>query len=533
MLTTEDKNPGTASIDGVNEAVKPYYGPLALKAAVLALAFVVLYSQVFTSLVRMWWSSDDYSHGFIVPFISLYMIWSKREALGRINISPNLVFGVPVLLASGLILIAGKLGGVIRLQEISLIVMASGLVLTLLGRFYLRVLALPLAYLFFMIKVLGDGPEKFHWPFQLLAANIGIGILHTLGFPAYHEAQFIQLPNMTLEVASACSGVRFLISIIAIGIPLAFFTQRTLARRVLLIAFGVVTAIIMNGVRVAFIGVWVYYGGSAVHGPLHVFQGVFVAWFGFAALFAGAWFLSRGDRKLALTRKGTAPGHGTTPWRNIAEASGTSGWRNAWVASLLVITLTGAYYYLHRVYPAQMRPALKNLPMAFDGWRAQSLNPSTESLRLEAADDEVLRVYSRADGSSALFYMGYFEQQWPGKQLVSYLTSWRFHRNETQSSITTSNGLKYTVNRAVLHDGADKRVVYFWYDINGRFTPSRYKTKLWSLWDSLSVNRDNGAIIAVSAPFYLADETDAAGKRALDLTARVITDIYERSGMRP
>jgi len=267
---------------------------LCAQLATLLALFGALYTPVFAILVRSWWGSDIYRHGFLVPFISLFLVWRMRARLAQLPPAPSYAFGVPLVLLAGLMLFVGKLGAVIAvLQELSLLVMIAGLVLLLLGPLYLKALALPILYLLFMIPLLADHTDWVHWPFQLLAANVGVWLLQSVGIPALREAQFIALPRITLEVAEACSGIRLMISVIAIGIPLAYVTQRTWPRRVILVACAVVIGILANSFRVAAIGVWAYFGGEVLKGPFHVLQAMFAAWVGYVALFVGAWLLAR------------------------------------------------------------------------------------------------------------------------------------------------------------------------------------------------------------------------------------------------
>jgi len=112
---------------------------------------------------------------------------------------------------------------------------------------------------------------------------------------------------MMLEVAEECSGVRYLISIIAIGIPLAYFTQRGWWRKVALVITAVIIGILSNGVRVAFVVLCAYYyGKNNIQGPLHMFQGLFVSIVGYIFLFISAWLLykiSLSKVKLSHKRK--------------------------------------------------------------------------------------------------------------------------------------------------------------------------------------------------------------------------------------
>ncbi|MGA2315967.1 MAG: exosortase [Thermodesulfobacteriota bacterium] len=262
-----------------------------IKVGLLVGALVFAYAKVMPLLVRTW-SRDDYSHGWLVPIIALYFIWVDRKRLGTLAIQPNIFWGLLLTLLGSLLLMMSNIGGVPTVQELSLIIIIPGLILMLLGTRYLMALALPLAYLILMVPILDEVIDKIHWPFQLFSARMGSGLLGIFNIPFFLRANYFELPNMTLEVAEECSGVRYLISIIAIGIPLAHFTQRGWWRKAVLVITAVIIGILSNGVRVAFVVLCAYYyGKNNIQGPLHMFQGLFVSIVGYIFLFISAWLL--------------------------------------------------------------------------------------------------------------------------------------------------------------------------------------------------------------------------------------------------
>jgi EpsI family protein len=490
---------------------------------VLLALFVIIYAPTMAALVRMWWSSDDYSHGFLVPFIALYLVWLKREQLSRLPAAPNLWIGLPVMAAAGLLFILGDLGGVVLLQELSMIVMIAGLAALLFGAAHLNVLALPIAYLLFMVKLFGEGPDGFHRPFQLLASDIGVWLLHAFGFSAYQDGIYIHLPRITLEVAAACSGVRFLVSIIAIGIPLAYMTQKGWTRRIGLVSFAVIIAILANGLRVALIGVWAYNGDVDIHGPRHVLYGTFVSWVGFIALFAGAWFLSsgrEGEARRAVPQTTAHEQIGREPILHRERMSQDGRMMRSSLSAIVLLCAVGGYYYFHGVTPFPLQTDLHTFPSVIGEWQGEVLDPRTETLRVDGADEALTRIYRDPAGRAVTLYIGYFDDQIQGKELVGYKTSWKFHRGETKVTIPTEAGRTHLVNQAMLPDSGGSRAVLFWYDFNGRIIASRYEAKLWTIWDALTRGRTNGALVVVSAPVEQRDHIE----RVFDDERRFIHD---------
>lgn len=268
-----------------------YWGPLVS-------AFTFCFARALMSLVSVWTNSYIYSYGYLIPVLSLYLIWQERGRLKKIRSEPSFFPGFTIFVVGLIILIAGHTSRVVSLQGISIVVSLIGVTLLLLGWRYLSVLLFPLLYLLFMVPFWDRLTEPLHLPFQNFSAMIGTSLLQLIGIPAYRNAIYIELPNITLEVARVCSGVNNLIAVAAIAIPLAYITLHSWTRRLILFFSGIAIAIIGNWLRVTLIGVLSYYNYAGdSHGPYHILQGLTVSYVGFAALFVCAWILSRGQSK--------------------------------------------------------------------------------------------------------------------------------------------------------------------------------------------------------------------------------------------
>lgn len=444
-----------------------------------------------------WWVRDDYSHGFLVPLISLYLVWYRRESLKRLEHQPAFFFGISVVIAAGLMLVLGERGGMITLQELSFVVMIAGLVLCLLGKNYLKALGFPIVYLLFMIPIADWVIKPLHWGFQLMTAKIGVGLLQTLGFTAYLENQYIVLPNITLEVAQACSGISYLISIIAIGIPLAYVTQKNVWCRVILVVSAVAIGVVANWIRVAAIGVWAYYGGTVVHGPFHIFQALFVAQLGFIALFAGAWLLSRipaGSSKSEMVKRVYAQ---RSP-QKYSLADPLRVLKRSWVATLMIFSGLAVYLTFHHLSPVPLKADLALFPPSFGNWNRVEIPDVQEVLfRVEGADQELKRVYRNSLGHTIQLYVAYFESQHQSKEFINYLTA-PLHDNVTSVSISTG-GQTMTVNQILLKGERGAHRAFFWYDLSGRVVANWYQAKLMTSLDALTRGRTNGAFILVTS----------------------------------
>ncbi len=460
---------------------------LFLRATLLAFLFAALFYDSAHLLARTWAGRDDYSHGFIVPFISLYLAWADRERLKSIEARPSLTTGLFSLMIGCAMLIAGNAGGISILEQSAPVVIIPATVLMLLGARFVWALALPLFYLIFMVPVFDYFILRAHWPAQMLTATVAAKALGLIGVPVFQNMQFLELPNISLEVARECSGVNYLLSIVAVGIPLAWITQAGLKRRALLISFAVLVGIIANSLRVTLIGVWGYLGGVVVHGPMHVFQGFFVSMAGFAFLFAAAWVM--GIKKGPREKKAEE----LVPF-NWASFNGKK-FRSAWMVLVLMFIATIGFTRIHGIGEAGLDPqAFNPLSEGVRGWSARQF---VNSFRANGADLESSIIFRNGSGRELMFYLGYFASQRQDKEMVNYSLNFLYDNSE-EAEIVGPNGQRFKVNRAIVKEGGRRFLFLYWYDINGRIVADRRLSKLYTVVDGIFRGRTNGAIVVLS-----------------------------------
>ena len=258
-----------------------------LKAGIIACVgtFLLLYWDVLFKLIRDWKTDENYSHGFLIIPIALYLVYERRERLAVAPRRPSMIGLAAILCALGL-LVAGTLGAELFLTRISLVIMIAGIVLFLFGPRPLRILAFPIAFLLLMIPLPSIVFNQIAFPLQLIASQFGESTLHLARIPVLREGNVIVLANTTLEVAEACSGIRSLISLLTLGIVLGYFSDSRNWVRLIVALSTIPVAIVANGMRVAGTGVAAYhYGPEAATGFLHTFSGWLVFVFAFAMLF--------------------------------------------------------------------------------------------------------------------------------------------------------------------------------------------------------------------------------------------------------
>jgi exosortase len=252
------------------QTVKPFGWQGLLLVAVLAL----LYAPVIKLLVWQWYNDPDYSHGFLVPILSAYLIWVRRDKLQAIAKKPSAT-GIFVVLFSLGLLFLGSLGAELSLTRVSMIGTICGLIVYFSGWAKLRAMTFPLAFLLFAIPIPAVVYNEIVFPLQFIASRFATRILEMLNlFPIMREGNVLVLPHMTLEVVEACSGIRSLMSLLALAAGYGYVVERSLIVRWILIIAMVPLAIISNGTRVMITALMAnYIGPKAAEGFMHEFSG--------------------------------------------------------------------------------------------------------------------------------------------------------------------------------------------------------------------------------------------------------------------
>jgi exosortase len=246
-----------------------WVGALSLSALVL-----ILYAPVLGSLVKQWWSDPNYGHGFFVPVIAAYVLWSERDRWRAQPFRPE-NFGLAVMLFAIGLRILGMLGAELFTARLSLVILIAGIVLFLAGRQILRLIAFPIGYLLFMIPLPAIVYYQLTLPLQLWASRLGATGLVAVGIHTVRQGNLLYLPNCTLNVVEACSGIRSLLSLLAAAVAYGYFAERSTWKRSVLAIASVPVAIATNGLRLVATGVLSYFFGPGVDsGSVHVALGL-------------------------------------------------------------------------------------------------------------------------------------------------------------------------------------------------------------------------------------------------------------------
>jgi exosortase len=271
---------------------------LLLTAALFGI-FVVAYLPVWKNLIWSWYQMEEYSHGFLVIPVCIYLLWLERDALSETPKAPS-SWGLLLVFFSLVIYIFSHFAGVLTFANLSMILLLSGMVVYFYGFLPLKKLLFPLLLLLFMIPFPSQIYSKLTIPIQLLVSKWSVSSALSLGVPVYREGNVIHLPDAALQVVQACSGLRSMMSLLFLGALLAYFGLKSnLARSVLLLA-SIPVAVFVNIVRVFILILCsAYTPYDLTQGGLHTTFGIAIFLLALALLILIEGVLSLWDKKPA------------------------------------------------------------------------------------------------------------------------------------------------------------------------------------------------------------------------------------------
>lgn len=239
----------------------------------LACLLIGLYYSIFGYMVKQWYNDDNYSHGFFIPLISAYFLYQRRETLKNCQVEPWWP-GMLVIVFGLVQLVVGWVATELFTMRSSLIVVLAGMVLYFFGKQVFKTALLPILFLFFMIPLPYIVYDAAAFPLKLFVTKVSVGFLKAMGIVVLREGNIILLPGTSLEVADACSGIRSLISLLALSVAYAFAFHKAALKRWIIILSAIPIAIFTNSMRVIVTGILAqYWGAGAAEGFFHEFAG--------------------------------------------------------------------------------------------------------------------------------------------------------------------------------------------------------------------------------------------------------------------
>ncbi len=485
-------------------------------------AFAILlftFRQGLADMVERW-GHAEYSHGYLIPFISLYLLAVRLERFEDVRPIPSWV-GVGMVLVGLVGFLLGDLSALFVIAQYSFVLTLWGLVVTQVGGRGLRVLWPALVFLLFMVPLPYFIQSNLSNNLQLVSSELGTAFLRSIGIPVFLQGNVIDLGNYKLQVVEACAGLRYLFPLMAFALLCAVMFRGAIWKRSLLFFSSVPIAIVMNSFRIAVTGVLVNsYGTSAAEGFLHYFEGWVIFTLCLMILFAEMWILaSAGGQKLDDVLNLDLPGREVLPGLGMLLAPS----RQLGTAVLLLVVAGVASFLIgnrEEIVPA--RTSLTAFPLKLGEWRGREGEMPRDQLDVLKLTDYTIVSFSRPDIRVPVeLYVAYYASQRSGASIHSPRTclpggGWMIDELSLIDVKGAGPEDSLIVNRALISFGEQRMLVYYWFDQRGRIVSNEYLAKWYIFRDSLMMNRTDGALVRVMTPVTDVSQIASADQRLQD-----------------
>jgi exosortase D (VPLPA-CTERM-specific) len=507
-------------------------GPGLLVLSVVGAAGVFWYGLV--SLGQAW-STPEYSHGPVIPLLSAYMFLLEMRSVppvGRVPADRG-----PGLLIVAAALLLGVLGNLVLIPDIvtyALILWIWGMVLTVFGLRRGWLLWPGVLHLVFMLPL----PQVIYWKvstfLQTVSSEIGVNLISFIGIPVFLDGNIIDLGVYKLQVAEACSGLRYLFPIMSFSYVFGVLYTGPRWHKIVLFLAAAPVAVLMNSVRIGIIGVLVdSYGIEQAEGFLHAFEG----WIIFIACIAILFGLAVA---LQWTRPEPQPIADTLELdfgRVLPQAWRFFGIRASAVLVAAALITLGVGVAVHaapepdRVVPERAPLAL--FPDQIGDWQANGRNRlEPEIERVLGADDYLSVSYVNQAAAPAAapaaaasapvdLFIAYYDRQTEGTGIHSpevcipgggwEVSNWE--RTELPVELADGSAVRLPANRAVIQKGLERQLVIYWFEQRGRKLTNDYLAKAMTVWDALTRGRTDGALVRLVTPMAPGESVAAAEDR--------------------
>jgi len=468
--------------------------------------------------VFRWGKQEEYSHGYLIPLVSLYILWEKQNLI-KANIGPPLVSGLLIIIASILLFIVGEISALFILIQYSFVFLLLGLSLVFIGKATKYTLA-PILLLLFAIPLPYVIEVLLTAKLQLMSSWLGVSFIRLFNIPVFLEGNVIDLGVYQLQVVEACSGLRYLFPLMSLGFIAAYFYQASFWKRAVVFLATIPVTILMNSFRIGAIGVMVdNWGISMAEGFLHDFEGWIIFMACAVLLFALIWLLEK------LFNKGSSLaavfGVVDIPPPSIKNSSLNKKSSMLLIISIVLIFITMLVtQFLDKrteIYPEHA--PFVNFPTEIGDWRGKHEKMDKQVVDKLGMTDYLFANYKNEQKQLVNFYVAYYQSQRKGVSPHSPRVcipggGWEI----TTLDRVTANG--HPINRVIIKKGDQRQLVYYWFQGHGRTIANEYINKWYLFVDSIFKNRTDGSLVRVVTSVPKHEDIQLADERLLNFMSK-------------
>ena len=474
--------------------------------------WLLAYWSVFIDLLDTWNTKEEYSHGLLIPVISIYLIWKRKELLLAQKVTPSW-WGFGILCLSGLIYFVGITADIDFLLRISLTITLIGITYCVFGWRILKLVFIPILLILFSFPLPPVLQASLTAQLQLLSSQLGVSLIRFCDISVYLEGNIIDLGQFKLQVVEACSGLRYLFPLMSLAFICAYLYQVSFWKRGIVFFSSIPITVLMNSIRIGIIGILVEFQGiEMAQGFIHDFEGWIVFMVCFAILFFEMWLLSWNERKVKSWNQIFATDQNINlnlpVCFNCSDMVSRQTGTAVFILALMVVfqfSLKGQ----KEIIP--IHKAYGQLSLNIDGYSEMPQSLPDSIVKFLELTDYVLIDYFK-DNKAVNFYIAYYESQKKGRvphspKLCIPGGGWEI----VQLTEETINGVN--LNRAIIKKEEKSQLVYYWYQQQNKSIANEYSLKWYNFLSARNNNRSDVALIRITTMIYPNENTLSADNR--------------------
>jgi exosortase D (VPLPA-CTERM-specific) len=504
---------------------------LVILASVMLFLLVAFFAGL-RDLENVWATQEEYSYGYLIPVVTMYLLWQRRELIATTQFTGSW-WGV-ALVAIGVALLAiGQIGTLGTVVQYAFLCALLGLVVAYTGWRGFAVMAMPFAILAFMVPLPNYLLREVSQALQLWSSQLGVMMIRAFGISVFLEGNVIDLGGLRLQVVEACSGLRYLLPLMAIGFIAACLFRAPLWKRLVVFLSTIPITLLMNSARIGMIGILSeYFGKSMAEGFLHDFEGWVVFMICTALLIGEIALLARmGPVKASLADVFVLP----TIARSIDARSERRHLPAPFLAAGAMVTVAAIVSQTIAIPAATLpdRRMLSEFPMELGSWRGTPGQIESQYLDMLKLDDYLLADYANDLVNPVNLYVSYYASQANGNSAHSPRAcipgdGWEIadFRQRTLAGVAVG-GESLKVNRVVIQRGDNRQLVYYWFQQRGHVITNEYMVKLQIFRDAVTRRRTDGAMVRLVARLRPGETVESGDALLENFAAQVVPKLTQ------
>jgi len=467
------------------------------------------------SLVEAW-VQPEYSHGPLIPIVSAFLLLRQLKTVPAAPVGwTDRLPGLALLVVALLLAVFGRVIQISDFVAYAMILWVGAMLLIGFGWSRGHALWPPVFHLVYMLPLPGALYYGVSTWLQGVSSELGVFFLRLMDVPVYLDGNIIDLGVYKLEVAEACSGLRYLFPILSFSYIFAVLYRGPIWHKAVLLIAAAPLSVLMNSVRIAIAGVVVdRYGLAHVEGITHFLEGwvIFVTCVALLFGLARVLLFFRSDRPRLVDALDLETDGIWTQFLRLGRAPAMV------LPAVVMLALAASVTVLPERVPAPIaRDSFATFPRGLGAWRMQSdsrLDPGIE--RVLRADDYMVRLYEApaSDAWVELFAAWYVDQSRGGThspEVCLPAGGWEI-ASLRQIDAPGADGM-FTLNRALIQKGLERMLVYYWYDQQGLRTASSFRSRFILTLAKLKTGRSDGALVRLTTPIRVGEtEADAEAR---------------------